>query len=114
MGDTLQDQGQQDEVLSAEDARPDRLEQLAEESDFRLEYSFEQIQVQVGETVEDVEDDEEIHENEGVIMKELGVPMKHFWIMALGLFFSTVAIFWMLFSLMKEKVDGEPLVEENV
>merc|ERR1740121_991377 len=94
------------EVLSAEDAQAGRgLEQLSEESAWKLEYSFEEIDVAVGEQVADLEEDEEMHDNDGSIVKSVGVPARHFWIMALGLVFSTLMIFLLLRSLLQQKED---------
>lgn len=100
-----------DEVLSAEDAEAAPLEQLGEESDWRLEYNFEEIKVAVGEQAPDLDQDEEWQEQEGTVVKSVGVPMRHFWIMLAGLFFSTLFIFVLLFHLLQEK--SKPVEDED-
>lgn len=100
------------EVLSAEDAEQ-QLEQLSEESDWKLEYNFEEIKVAVGEQAEDLDEDEELADNEGGVVKSVGVPMRHFWIMLLGLVFSTLFILWLLHSLLKEKSKPESAVDND-
>ncbi|CAK0847923.1 unnamed protein product [Prorocentrum cordatum] len=99
------------EVLTAEDAEAGTLEQLSDESDFRLEYNFEEIQVAVGEQARDLDEDEWLEDKEMSVVKTVGVPMRHFWIMALGLFFSTLFIFLLLRILMKEK--AKPVDEDD-
>jgi len=102
------------EVLSAEDAESGQLEQLSEESDWRLEYNFEEIKVAVGEQAEDLDEDEELADNEGSVVKTVGVPMRHFWIMLVGLVFSTLFIIILLRTLMTEKSKPEKVDNEDI
>jgi len=79
---------------SAED--PGQLEQLPEESDFKINYVFEEVFLAPGEKPEELEE-EELMDDEGVVIAKLGVPMRHFWLVAIGLTISTSLLIALLY-----------------
>eukprot|EP00811_Abedinium_folium_P032263 NODE_5331_length_1782_cov_5.853776.p1 GENE.NODE_5331_length_1782_cov_5.853776~~NODE_5331_length_1782_cov_5.853776.p1 ORF type:complete len:507 (+),score=128.15 NODE_5331_length_1782_cov_5.853776:256-1776(+) len=83
------------DMLIAEDAIDD-LDQLPDNSDFKIEYNFEEVEVAAGETVEDMEE-QELIDDEGAAVGRFAVPMKRFWLVAVGMLCSTVLLFGLLF-----------------
>jgi len=102
-----------EQVVNAEEAQPSDLEQLAEESDFKIEYQFNEMEVGAGEKMDDVEEQEMLAEQEAVISK-IGVPQKRFWLVALGLLASTVFLMGFLgYILVSDYTPPKPPLEEE-
>lgn len=78
------------EVLTMEEAA-EPLEQLSDESDFKIEYTFEEVEVALGEKREDLEE-EDLMDDEGSVIRTLGVPVGRFWLVAGGLVVSTTVL----------------------
>jgi len=84
------------EVYTTDAGRTDELEQLAEESDFRIEYKFQEVEVAEGEQCDDLEE-EDIMEEQEAIVSTIGVPRKYFYLVALGLLVSSALLLGILF-----------------
>jgi hypothetical protein len=72
-------------------------DQLADDSDFRIQYNFEEVEVGVGEKAEEMEEDELLEDTEGTVVGSLTVPANHFWMVATGLAVTTILLFGILF-----------------
>jgi len=89
------------EVLNMEEAQNAAAQdQLPDDSDFKIEYNFEEIEVGVGETVEDIME-EEIIDDEGAVVGRFAVPVKRFWMVAGGMLISTMILSMSLLILLK-------------
>lgn len=87
-------------VVLPEDIEEHNMETLDEESDFKIDYKFEEIEVGVGEKAEDL-DEEAYMEDAGMVIKTVGVPKKQFWIVGLGLLVSTIVLLIVLLAVLK-------------
>ncbi|CAL1137394.1 unnamed protein product [Cladocopium goreaui] len=67
------------------------MEQLSDESDFMIEYSFAEVDVPVTGKDEELDEDEEVME-EGTVVASVGVPRRYFWIVAAFLLLTTTAL----------------------
>eukprot|EP00928_Gymnodinium_smaydae_P007736 TRINITY_DN12768_c0_g2_i1.p1 TRINITY_DN12768_c0_g2~~TRINITY_DN12768_c0_g2_i1.p1 ORF type:complete len:1285 (+),score=291.58 TRINITY_DN12768_c0_g2_i1:560-3856(+) len=97
-------------LLTTDAAALAEVEQLDDESDFKIEYNFEEVEVAVGQPAEDVEDEELIEFEAGTVVGSLAVPRSRFWIVGLGLVASTLllaALFVYLIATDFEDVDGD-------
>ncbi|CAJ1335298.1 unnamed protein product [Effrenium voratum] len=88
------------EVLleDATSAQAQATEQLSDESDFMIEYTFAEVDVPVtkeNQDPNDLDEDEEVME-EGTAVSRVGVPRRYFWIVAAFLVLSTTALVWLL------------------
>jgi len=108
-----------EEVLTVTNADELSKDELPEESDFRIEYKFQEIEVGVDEQTEDVEE-EEFFDDEGAVIATVGVPKKKFWIVAVALCTSTLALALFLMGVMcweqedlAKNADGVEEVEEK-
>lgn len=93
--------GELSETLMEEDSAHQDLEQLDEESDFKIEYTFQEVEVAVGEKLEDLDEEGEeiqVMQTKGAVIGRLGVPMKKFWLVGLGLLLSTTVLLAILYS----------------
>lgn len=80
------------EVLSECAFSESALPQLADSSDFKIEYKFEEVEVGLGDTVEEIDEEEILHNpDEGQAMDRFAVAPSQFWIVALGMVASTLA-----------------------
>eukprot|EP00932_Pfiesteria_piscicida_P001306 SRR837773.11274.p1 GENE.SRR837773.11274~~SRR837773.11274.p1 ORF type:complete len:656 (-),score=184.07 SRR837773.11274:33-1883(-) len=100
------------EILTAEEAQNQPMEELSEESDFRIEYKFDEIMVDADVKAEDVED-QELVDDSGVEIQTLGVPKKKFWIVATGLGFSTLLLLIILIAVLSKKKEEKQQVSEE-
>jgi len=91
------------DFLTPAQAEEHQLEQLPDSSDFKIEYAFEEIEVGVGEKPEEIEE-EELMDEEGVVIGKLGVPLKHFWVVAAGLLIFTGTLFFILYASLTSEV----------
>lgn len=82
------------DMLISEDA-VDELEQLPEDSDFKIEYKFEEVEVAEGETPADMEG-EQLLDDEGTAVGHFAVPESRFWIVATGMIASTLLLGFLL------------------
>lgn len=85
------------EVLVESDDMPNdqNLPQLSEESDFKIEYKIEEVEVAVGEKMSPVDaeaEESQMLEEEGAVIAHLGVPPGRFWIVATFLIVSTTVL----------------------
>lgn len=71
------------------------MEDLPEDSDFKIEYEFKEVEVGIAEDPGDIEEEEYFNE-EGAEVIQIGVPRKKFWIVCVGLVASTVFFFVIL------------------
>lgn len=71
------------------------MEQLSDESDFMIEYSFAEVDVPVTGKDEELDEDEEVME-EGTVVASVGVPRRYFWIVAAFLLLTTTALAYLL------------------
>jgi len=71
------------------------MEQLADDSDFKIEYNFEEIEVGVGEKTEEIME-EDLIEDEGTAIGAFAVPPDRFYMVAIGLVVSTLVLFAIL------------------
>jgi len=89
-----------EEVLmeNEDEAHNQAREQLSDESDFMIEYNFAEVEVAITKENADpeLEEDEEILDDSGAAIARIGVPRRHFWLIAFGLLFSTTAVTWLL------------------
>mmetsp|Transcript_73925 Transcript_73925/g.154065 ORF Transcript_73925/g.154065 Transcript_73925/m.154065 type:complete len:1560 (-) Transcript_73925:95-4774(-) len=95
--------GDLSEVLTAEEASAQPMEELSEESDFRIEYQFDEIMVDVDAKLEDVEEEQEFFDDSGAEVQQLGVPKKKFWVVAVGLGCSTLFLMIILIIVLCKK-----------
>jgi len=96
------DLGDVGEVLTAEEAADQALEELSEESDFRIDYKFEEIEVDIDAAPEELGEDEEMM-TEGQEQVKIGVPKKKFWMVGVGLAISTLLLLVILIAVMSKK-----------
>lgn len=77
-------------------------EVLPEESDFKIEYTFEEVEIPKDEALAEDLVDAELIDAEGTVVSSLTVPYKQFWKVVIYLIFSTLLLvgflFWVLFS----------------
>merc|ERR1712150_27130 len=78
------------EALTSVDAN-EPLEQLSDESDFKIEYDFEEVEVEAGTKLEEMQQ-EELIDDEGAVIGRLAVPVGRFWLVACGMFISTITL----------------------
>ncbi|CAK9111748.1 unnamed protein product [Durusdinium trenchii] len=71
------------------------MEQLSDESDFTIEYSFAEVEVPVTGKDDELDEDEEVMED-GTAISKVGVPRRYFWIVAAFLVLTTTALAWLL------------------
>jgi hypothetical protein len=90
-------------------------DQLADDSDFRIEYTFEEVEVAANAKAEDIEgmEEEELLDDQAdTVVGALTVPASHFWMVAGGLICSTILLFGFLFYMLSvppEAPSQEPL-----
>jgi len=93
------------EMMTEEQAQAEaERHELSEDSDFRVEFKFEEIEVGIDETPEDL-DAEEILADQGAVIHAIGVPRNLFWIVICGLLAFTLVfaiILLVIFNNMKE------------
>jgi len=77
-------------------AQEQAMEQLSDESDFMIEYTFAEVDVPVTGKDDEVGEDEEVME-EGSVVSTVGVPRRYFWIVAAFLFGTTTALGYLLY-----------------
>jgi len=92
------------EIMTDEQAAQP-LEQLPDDSDFKIEYAFEEVEVAVGEKVED-DIEEELLDDSGAVVGRFAVPPSQFWAVLVGCFFSTLTLGCTLWWLLQTK--GKP------
>jgi len=92
--------GELDQVLTEEQMAAQPMEQLPEDSDFKIEYNFEEIEVAAGEKVEEIME-EELIDDSGTIVGRFAVPVARFWMVAGGMLASTLFLTLLLLILMK-------------
>merc|ERR1719171_3249727 len=97
-------------MLDSQEAAED-LEQLAEESDFMIEYNFEEVEVAAGVKVEEIEE-EELMGEEGTRVSKLAVPMKRFWMIIVGVVISTFVLGLLLVELMKGGTETSDAIDK--
>lgn len=78
----------------------ENLEQLPDDSDFKIEYHFEEVEVAVGEKAEELAE-EELIDDSGAVVGRFAVPVGRFWLVAFGMLFSTVLLSMLLYFLVK-------------
>jgi hypothetical protein len=79
------------QVMTQAQAADQALEQLDDESDFKIEYAFEEVEVGQGENLEETLEEEFIDDS-GVVVGRFAVPVGRFWLVALGMIGSTVLL----------------------
>jgi len=72
------------------------LQQLPDESDFKIQYEFQELEVAAGESVEDLEDITHI-DDEGATVGRFAVPVKRFWLVCLGMMVTTMILVIILY-----------------
>jgi len=87
-------------LTEAEAEQP--LEQLPDDSDFKIEYAFEEVEIAAGEKVEDLAE-EELIDDAGAVVGQFAVPVSRFWIVAIGMILSTALLTVMLVVLLKSQ-----------
>lgn len=99
----------QDVLIEDGEMRMEDLPQLSEESDFKIEYHFEEVEVAVGGAdLQGAEDDEiQIMQNEGVVVATLAVPPGQFVLVAIGLIITTVALCIVLIYTMQKQPESK-------
>jgi len=105
------------EIMTDEQAAQP-LEQLPDDSDFKIEYAFEEVEVAVGEKVED-DIEEELLDDSGAIVGRFAVPPSQFWAVIVGIFFSSLTLgsllWWLLQTKGKPKeMDQESTFDDNL
>jgi hypothetical protein len=88
------------------------MDQLPDDSDFKIEYAFEEVEVGVGEQLEDVEDEDFI-DDEGSAVGKFAVPASRFWMIIVGIIVSTVIICGFMYVLMGRKPKGTEKIEHK-
>mmetsp|Transcript_54214 Transcript_54214/g.121555 ORF Transcript_54214/g.121555 Transcript_54214/m.121555 type:complete len:1321 (-) Transcript_54214:92-4054(-) len=83
--------GVDDDVTYMDSQDHSALAQLPDESDFRIQYDFKEVEVEKDEKVEDLEDVTHI-DDAGATVGKFAVPVKRFWIVCLGMFLSTLIL----------------------
>jgi len=100
------------EVLTTTQAN-EPLEQLSDESDFKIEYTFEEVEIAVGDTPTDLEEDDLINE-EGAVISHLAVPLKKFWLVVGAVLLSTSLILSFLLWVLQRKAQVQVPEQENL
>mmetsp|Transcript_10520 Transcript_10520/g.19355 ORF Transcript_10520/g.19355 Transcript_10520/m.19355 type:complete len:1392 (-) Transcript_10520:47-4222(-) len=75
------------------------LEQLSDDSDFKIQYHFEEVEVAIGEKADELAE-EELIDDSGAVVGRFAVPVKRFWMVAFGMVFSTVLLSMILYVLL--------------
>eukprot|EP00747_Dinoflagellata_sp_TGD_P062318 gnl/TRDRNA2_/TRDRNA2_152952_c1_seq1.p1 gnl/TRDRNA2_/TRDRNA2_152952_c1~~gnl/TRDRNA2_/TRDRNA2_152952_c1_seq1.p1 ORF type:complete len:816 (+),score=168.70 gnl/TRDRNA2_/TRDRNA2_152952_c1_seq1:654-3101(+) len=83
------------------------LEMLSDDSDFKIEYTFEEVEIAVGASTEDMEEDELISD-EGHVVARFAVRESQFWLVGSTMTFTTAALFAALFYLLNCNPDNVP------
>eukprot|EP00930_Biecheleria_cincta_P069098 TRINITY_DN56883_c0_g1_i1.p1 TRINITY_DN56883_c0_g1~~TRINITY_DN56883_c0_g1_i1.p1 ORF type:complete len:1305 (-),score=246.48 TRINITY_DN56883_c0_g1_i1:164-4078(-) len=82
-------------------------EQLCDDSDFKIEYHFKEVEVPrapAGQESALDSDEEMMEELHGTGIQSMGVPRKFFWLVAFGLLVSTTALVVLLFSVLNAEM----------
>lgn len=87
-------------LTEAEAEQP--LEQLPDDSDFKIEYAFEEVEIAAGEKIDDLVEEELIDEA-GQVVGQFAVPVSRFWIVAFGMILSTAILTFLLVWLLKNQ-----------
>merc|ERR1719172_516315 len=102
-----------------EEQAAQQLEQLPDDSDFKIEYAFEEVEVAVGEKAEELVE-EELIDDSGALVGRFSVPVGRFWMVAVGMLVSTLTLTMLLLILLKtsnaydEKDMGPNKLDENL
>jgi len=108
-----------EEVFTVDEVEEQELESLSKESDFTLEYIFEEVEVGIDEKTEELDNiettelEQEYMGFRGKVIKAVGVPKSKFWIVACLLVLSSGATIWKLYTVMTTSSSTGPHAFEN-
>lgn len=88
------------DVLATEQESAAPMEQLPDDSDFKIEYNFEEVEVAVGEKPEELVE-EVLIDDSGAVVGRFAVPVGRFWLVAFGMLFSTMLLSMLLYVLLQ-------------